>query len=141
AGAPAPPPHLPRLPFWRALSAPPAPSAALGFSRRFRSERTRALFAGLAAHSFLALDEILSGAFGLLMAIPAHAVGWPIARGGSQSLTNALVGYLERLGGRLKTSCRIEKMDSLFAYDVILCDVTPRQLLRIAGSHFTRPYA
>src|SRR5579864_5089015 len=66
----------------------------------FRSERTRALSAGLAAHSFLSLDEPLSGIFGLLMAISAHAVGWPIPRGGSQSLSNALIRYVEMLGGR-----------------------------------------
>src|SRR5438876_8331147 len=68
--------------------------SARTIARRFRSERTRALFAGLAAHSFLSLDEPLSGAMGMLMAIPAHAVGWPIPCGGSQSLTDALCRYL-----------------------------------------------
>jgi phytoene dehydrogenase-like protein len=134
-------PAIPRHPLLMGRFGLAAPLSAKFIARDFRNERTRALFAGLAAHSFLSLDEPLSGAFALLMAIPAHAVGWPIPRGGSQSLTNALVGYLEKLGGRLKTSCRIEKMESLFAYDVILCDVTPHQLLRICGNRFTRPYA
>ena len=108
--------------------------------RRFQSERTRALFAGLAAHSFLSLDEPVSGAFGMLLAVTAHAVGWPIPRGGSQSLTNALCGHLSTFGGTVKTSSRIESLASLPHYDLILCDVTPRQLLRIAGETLSDSY-
>src|SRR6202043_1729662 len=88
--------------------------------RRFQSERARALFAGLAAHSFLSLDEPVSGAFGMLMAVPAHAVGWPIPRGGSQSLTNALCSYLEKLGGKIRTSSRIETVAQLPGCEMIL---------------------
>jgi len=113
---------------------------AKGIANRFRNERTRALFGGLAAHSFLALDEPLSGAFGMLMAISLHAVGWPIARGGSQSLTNALCSYLARLGGCVRTSTRVESLDDLSDYSVILCDVTPRQLLKIGGNLFSESY-
>src|SRR6202043_389480 len=108
--------------------------------RRFQSERARALFAGLAAHSFLSLDEHLSGAFGMLMAVPAHAVGWPIPRGGSQSLTNALCRYLSTLGGEVKTSSRVESLAPLSHYDLILGHVTPRQLLRIAGQSLSDSY-
>jgi phytoene dehydrogenase-like protein len=114
--------------------------SARTIARRFRSERTRALFAGLAAHSFLSLDEPLSGAFGMLMAVPAHAVGWPIPRGGSQSLTNALCGYLSSMGGRVKTSSRVESLAPLSNFDLILCDVTPRQLLNIAGERLSKTY-
>jgi phytoene dehydrogenase-like protein len=109
-------------------------------AQRFQNERTRALFAGLAAHSFLALDEPLSAAFGMMMAIPAHAVGWPIARGGAQSLTSALCSYLTTLGGRVIPSSRVESLDSLSEYDVILCDVTPRQLLALGGSRLSDTY-
>ncbi|HZC25366.1 MAG TPA: NAD(P)/FAD-dependent oxidoreductase [Candidatus Binatia bacterium] len=108
--------------------------------QRFQNERTHALFAGLAAHSFLALDETLSGAFGMMMAIPAHAVGWPLPRGGAQALTNALCGYLATLGGRVITSSRVESLDSLSEYDVILCDVTPWQLLAIGGRRLSDSY-
>jgi phytoene dehydrogenase-like protein len=107
---------------------------------RFQSGRTRALFAGLAAHSFLSLDEPVSGTFGMLMAVPAHAVGWPIPRGGSQSLTNALCRHLSTLGGKVKTSSRVESLASLSHYDLILCDVTPRQLLKIAGQRLSESY-
>src|SRR5579864_2375495 len=76
---------LPKHPFLMARFGMKALFSARTIVRRFRNERTRALFAGLAAHSFLAMDEPLSGAFGMMMAVPAHAVGWPIPRGGSQS--------------------------------------------------------
>ena len=114
--------------------------SAKGIARGFQSSRTRALFAGLAAHSFLALNEPLSSAFGMMMAIPAHAVGWPIARGGAQSITNALCSYLSTLGGRVVTSSRVESLDSLSDYDLILGDVTPRQLLAIGGQRLSDSY-
>lgn len=102
-------------------------------TRRFHSARTRALFAGLAAHSFLGLDEPLSGSVGLLMAVAAHAAGWPIASGGSQALITALCRHLSTLGGKVTTSTRIDSLEILLDYDLILCDVTPRQLVEIAG--------
>jgi phytoene dehydrogenase-like protein len=107
---------------------------------RFRSQRTRALFAGLAAHSFLSLDQPLSAAFGMLMAVPAHAVGWPIPHGGSQSLTSALCHYLSTLGSTVRTSSRVESLSTLSNYDLMLCDVTPRQLVNIAGKRLSKSY-
>jgi phytoene dehydrogenase-like protein len=98
----------------------------------FRDPRTKALFAGLAAHSFLSLNEPLSAAFAVLLGASAHAVGWPIPRGGAQSITNALVAYLESLGGRVHTSSRVEKLSDVA--DLTMCDVTPRQLLRMADT-------
>jgi phytoene dehydrogenase-like protein len=106
----------------------------------FRHERARALFAGLAAHSFLSLDQTLSAAFGMLMGVPAHAVGWPIARGGSQSLTNALCAHLVKLGGAVYTSARIDDLSTLPPHDATLCDLTPRQLLRVAGNRLSSSY-
>ena len=116
------------------------PSARM-LAHLFRSERTKALFAGLAAHSFLSLDEPLSAAFGVILGVAAHAVGWPIPRGGAQSLTNALCTHLASLGGRVKTSTRIEDLSALKDYDAILCDVTPHQLLRIARNRFPTRFA
>jgi phytoene dehydrogenase-like protein len=106
----------------------------------FRGERARALFAGLAAHSFLRLDEMLSAAFGLLMGVPAHAVGWPIARGGSQAITNALCTQLAKLGGRISLSVRIDDISALPGNDLTLCDLTPRQLLQVAGRRLSSTY-
>jgi len=98
----------------------------------FRDGRAKALFAGLAAHSFLSLDEPLSAAFGTLLGAAAHAVGWPIPRGGAQAITNALIAHLESLGGRVHTSSKIEKLSD--APDLTLCDGTPRQLLRLSDA-------
>jgi phytoene dehydrogenase-like protein len=107
---------------------------------RFRSPRTRALFAGLAAHSFLSMDEPLSGAFGMLMAVPAHAVGWPIPRGGAQSLTNALCGILSTFGGKVNTSSPVGSLAALENYDLLLCDLTPRKLAKIGGQRLSENY-
>jgi phytoene dehydrogenase-like protein len=135
-----PQPSIPKHPLLMVRFGMTAFLPARTIARRFRNERTRALFAGLAAHSFLSLDEPMSGAFTMLMAISAHAVGWPIARGGSQSLTNALCSYLARLGGTVKTSSRIDTLEQLSRYDLALCDVTPQQLIKIGATRFSPKY-
>ena len=106
----------------------------------FRQERARALFAGLAAHSFLSLNAPLSSAFGLIMGAAAHAVGWPIPRGGAQSISNALIAHLQALGGVLHLSHRVADIGELPAADMTLCDVSPRQLLAIAGARLSSSY-
>jgi phytoene dehydrogenase-like protein len=115
-------------------------SAKALVDRLFRENRTKALFAGLAAHSFLRLDDAFSGAYGILLGAAAHAVGWPIPRGGAQSIANSLCGYLKQFGAEIKTATRIGRLDMLPKYDVILCDLTPRQLLQIASSRFSPAY-
>lgn len=116
------------------------PSAIALSQHWFKNPRTRALFAGLAAHSVLALDEPLSASFGLVLGAAAHAVGWPIPRGGAGAITNALCGYLTSMGGTVRTSMRIDNLSALANYDIILCDITPRQLLRIAGDRLSAAY-
>jgi phytoene dehydrogenase-like protein len=116
------------------------PSAKALARRLFRDERTKALFAGLAAHSFLSLDESLSAGVGLLLGVAAHAVGWPIPRGGSQSITNALCSHLSRFGCSVKTSTRVDNLAALPNYDVTLCDVGPHQMLRLAGHLLSERY-
>jgi len=106
----------------------------------FRSPRTRALFAGLAAHSILSLEEPLTAAFGIMFAATAHAVGWPIPRGGAQAITNALCGYLASLGGTVQVATCVENLAAIGKYDVALCDVTPRQLVQIAGNRLSASY-
>jgi len=108
--------------------------------RRFRNERTRALFAGLAAHSFLSLNEPLSASFGLVLGAAAHAVGWPIPRGGAQAITDALSAQLVRLGGRIIPSTRVESLDQVRKYDVVLCDITPQQLLHLSQGKLAPGY-
>jgi len=133
-------PFIPKHPSLMAHFGMLALQSASRIAARFRSPRTRALFAGLAAHSFLSLDEPLSGAFGILMAVFSHAVGWPIARGGAQSITNALCAVLESHGGKLKTSSPVSSLEDLPDYDLFLCDVSPENLLKIAGDRLSRGY-
>jgi phytoene dehydrogenase-like protein len=116
------------------------PPATLIARLVFREERTQALFAGLAAHSFLSLSEPLSAAFGILLGAAAHAVGWPIPRGGAQAITKALCSHLAELGGKIKTSARVDHLSSLAKCDVTLCDVTPFQLLRMASERLSTGY-
>jgi phytoene dehydrogenase-like protein len=116
------------------------PSARFVALQRFRTERVRALFAGLSAHSVLNLDQTLSASFGVVMGVSAHAVGWPIPRGGAQSITNALSGYLAALGGRIHTSTRIEDLRQLPPCDLTLCDLTPQQLLHVSGEKLSPSY-
>ena len=99
----------------------------------FQTEAARALYAGIAAHSVLPLEALGSAAFGWLLAIAGHAVGWPIPRGGSQSIANALSSYFESLGGRVVTNHRIGSLDELGDATPVLCDVTPKQFAALAG--------
>jgi len=134
--------RIPRHPWLMAQFGRKAMQPATKLARRtFRGERARALFAGLAAHSFLSLDEPLSPAIGLVLAAAAHVVGWPVPRGGSQAIANALIGQLEKLGGAVHTGQRITSLDETDPNEgPVLCDVTPRQLLAIAGTRLQKTY-
>jgi phytoene dehydrogenase-like protein len=96
----------------------------------FRGTRARALFAGLAAHSIMPLDAAPSASIGLVMAIVGHAVGWPFPRGGAQIISDALAGCLYDEGGRIVTSSCVATLPEA---DLVMCDITPRQMLAIAG--------
>ena len=100
---------------------------------RFRGERARALFAGLAAHSILPLERPLSAAFGLVLGAAGHAVGWPMPWGGAQRISGALASHLTSLGGRIETGVPVERLEDVPAAAVTLLDMTPRQVVKIAG--------
>ncbi|HEX4595688.1 MAG TPA: NAD(P)/FAD-dependent oxidoreductase, partial [Bryobacteraceae bacterium] len=100
-----------------------------------------ALFAGLAGHSVLPLEAYGSAAFGWVLGIAAHAAGWPIPRGGSQQIANALASYFKALGGSITTSTRIRSLDELDSSALILCDVTPRQFLAMTGNRLPDRFA
>ncbi|MFI5350310.1 MAG: phytoene desaturase family protein [Elusimicrobiota bacterium] len=100
----------------------------------FREPKGRALFAGLSAHSVVPLETPASSAIGWVLALAAHAVGWPVPEGGSQKITDALASYFRSLGGRIVTGKEIRSLDEIEDADAVLCDLTPAQLLRIAGS-------
>jgi phytoene dehydrogenase-like protein len=110
-------------------------------ARRFGGERARALWAGLAAHSFLPLERVPSAAFGLVLALSGQGGGWPIPRGGSGRITRALAAHLETLGGEIRCERRIERLEELPAARAVLLDLTPRQVLEVARERLPRPYA
>lgn len=99
----------------------------------FRETSARALFAGCAAHSMLPLEHSASASFGIVLAATAHALGWPYARGGAQGFADALGSYLQSLGGHIVTGTEVHSLDDLPPAKAVLCDLTPRQLLKIAG--------
>ena len=106
----------------------------------FREERARALFAGCAAHSILPLTQPLTAALGLLFAITGHVADWPVAKGGSRAIGEALASYFRSLGGRIETNRRIDCLDELPNARVILFDTSPAELLRIAGDALPGSY-
>jgi phytoene dehydrogenase-like protein len=106
----------------------------------FRGERARALFAGLAAHSFLPLESPVSAAFGLVLGITGHTVGWPIPQGGAQAIANSLVSSLQQAGGTVITGHRVNALHDLGHPDLTLLDVTPRQVLELAGDVMPSPF-
>lgn len=106
----------------------------------FDGERARALFAGMAGHSMLPLERSPTAAFGLVLGIAGHAVGWPIPRGGSQRIADALASHLRSLGGEIMTGWCVESLDELPSSRLILADVTPRQLLGIVGHRLPAGY-
>jgi phytoene dehydrogenase-like protein len=106
----------------------------------FESERTRAMYAGVAAHSLVPLDRLATSGYALGLMIAAHAVGWPFSRGGAQRLANALAAYLSSLGGEVVTDTPVESLAALPPSRVVLLDGTPRQLIAIGGDRLSRFY-
>ncbi|HEX7301001.1 MAG TPA: NAD(P)/FAD-dependent oxidoreductase [Solirubrobacteraceae bacterium] len=132
----------PRHPLVLARFAAGALRSAAGLVRsRFEGERARALLAGCAAHSMLSLQAPVSAAVGLVLAVCGHAVGWPVARGGSQRLADALASHLVSLGGTVELGHRVTTLDELaVGRGAVLLDVTPRQLIALAAARLPRGY-
>jgi phytoene dehydrogenase-like protein len=132
---------VPRHPLALARFARQALRSATGFAKNaFEDERTRALFAGIAAHSMLPLDRPLTAGVGLTLGAMCHVAGWPIPRGGAQNITNALVRHLQSLGGEVVADSTVTTLDRVPSAKITLCDLSPRPLLRIAGHKFPARY-
>jgi phytoene dehydrogenase-like protein len=106
----------------------------------FRGQRARALFAGLAGHSIMPLQRPLTAAYGLMLGLLAHGVGWPMPAGGSQSIADALASYLRSLGGEIRTGWWVQSLAELPPAGAYLFDITPRDLLKIAGDALPASY-
>ncbi|GAB2788599.1 NAD(P)/FAD-dependent oxidoreductase [Rhabdobacter roseus] len=113
---------------------------ATWLASRFRARDARGLWAGMAAHSIQPLSNLTTSAIGLVLMAAAHLRGWPIPRGGSQSIAHALASYFTSLGGSIQTNFYVKSLAQLPASKAVLFDVTPRQLLQIAGHTFSPLY-
>lgn len=110
-------------------------------ARRFRSPAARALIAGCAAHSFQPLTWPLTAGIGLALLVSAHAVGWPIPRGGSGKVADALASFLRELGGEIETGREVASLGELPPHRAAMLDLTPRQVLAVAGERLGGLYA
>ena len=116
------------------------PSAMRAASTRFQTVEAQALFAGAAAHAFLPLTNAFSASFGWLLLLTGHLFGWPIARGGSGSITQALAAYLETLGGKIETGRTVGSLDELPRTPITILDVGPSGFRRLAGDQLPGRY-
>jgi phytoene dehydrogenase-like protein len=132
---------LPRAPLAAArygiAGALPATVLARG---AFRTDAARAVFAGMAAHSVLSLRQPITAGYGMLLAALAHSVGWPVVRGGSQQLADALAERLLRLGGEIHTGTRVGDLGELPSAPIVVLDLTPRQVLEVGGDRLPQRY-
>ncbi|MGH2703582.1 MAG: phytoene desaturase family protein [Actinomycetota bacterium] len=135
------PARVPRHPLLMARFGALAPLPAQFLADRlFRGERAKAIFAGAAGHAILPLNKPMTSAFGLMFEASAHAVGWPIARGGSQRIADALASYLRSLGGEILNGTMVTSIDELPASRAYLFDTSPEGLVRIAGARLPDGY-
>jgi phytoene dehydrogenase-like protein len=133
--------HLPRHPValarFGAFGICPATFLA---KKLFRHEPARALLAGIAAHSFLPLEALVSSAFALVLGLAGHAVGWPVPRGGAQQIANALAAYLHGLGEKIEVNRRVENLNDLPKSRAVLLDVSAWEFLRLASEQLPPAY-
>ena len=125
--------HVPRHPVRFARFGIAAAAPATWLARRFRTDEARAALAGAAAHAILPLGRPLTGSFGLTFLASAHAVGWPVARGGSQRIADALAGFLHTLGGEIRTGHRVRAWGDIPSARFVLFDLNPAQVAEIAA--------
>ena len=125
--------RLPKHPLTLARFGAPTVLPASTLARYFRTERGRALFGGVAAHTFRPLHYPMTSAIGLGIITAGHRYGWPVAAGGSQSITNALVSLLGDLGGKIETGVRIDSASQLPQADVTMFDLAPTAIASILG--------
>ncbi len=125
--------RLPRSPVTLARFGLTGLQPAAWVNRRFRDEKARGVLAGLAGHVIAPTTTFATGGIALVFALAAHARGWPVARGGSQSISDALASYLRELGGTIHTGTEVKRLDELPPARAYIFDTSPTSLARIAG--------
>src|SRR5438045_8076895 len=129
--------HFPRHPVAMAQFGVKAVASAAHLVRRFHSKAARGLWAGMAAHSMQPLSRATTSAIALVLMLAGHSRGWPMAKGGSNAIAKALAEYFVSLGGTVETNFHVHSLGQLPSSRAILFDLTPRQLLHIAGHKFS----
>jgi phytoene dehydrogenase-like protein len=132
--------HFPAHPLKMAKFGMSALTSAVHLSKQFSTKQARGLWAGVAAHSIQPLSNVATSAIALVLMATAHRRGWPVAKGGSQSIADALVAYFKSIGGKLQTNFHVSALSQLPSSHAVLFDITPRQLLTIAGETFSSLY-
>ncbi len=132
--------HFPRHPMLMARFGVKALPPALLMAKLFKDKEAKGLWAGMAAHSIQPLSHLTTSAIGLVLMAVAHLQGWPLPKGGSQAIADALAAYFRSLGGTIETGFHVKSLEQLPSAHAVLFDVTPRQLLQIAGHRFSSLY-
>jgi phytoene dehydrogenase-like protein len=132
--------HYPKHPFAFTRFGLEAITSAMHLTKRFKTPEAKGLIAGMAAHSIQPLTNIATSATALVLMTLAHSDGWPIPKGGSNQIANALASYFISIGGKIETNIYVQSLEQLPSAHAILLDVTPRQLLQIAGHLFSPLY-
>jgi len=132
--------HIPKHPIAMARFGLKALRSASSVADNFKTEKAKGLFAGMAAHCMQPLTNLSSAATALVLTSAAHLKGWPLPKGGSQQIANALASYFVSLGGKIETNTYITLLNQLPSSDAVLFDITPKQLLQIAGHKFSNIY-
>lgn len=132
--------HFPKNPVAMAQFGLKALTSANFLAKRFLTKEARGLWAGMAAHSIQPLSHLTTSAIGLVLMAVGHLRGWPIPRGGSQEIAKALASYFVSIGGKIETNFYVKTLAQLPSSKAVLLDVTPKQLLQIAGHRFSSLY-
>jgi phytoene dehydrogenase-like protein len=125
--------HFPRHPIRLTRFGIPALAPATLIAKGFADKPAKALFGGVAAHAISPLTRPLSASVGMALACSGHAFGWPVARGGSRTITDALAVELREHGGKIETGRRVRSLDELPDGDVVLLDLSPARAADVAG--------
>lgn len=131
---------IPKHPLLLAQFGLKAMQPASWIAKNFETEKAKGLWAGMTAHSIQPLTNYSSAAIGMVLSAVGHLYGWPIPKGGSQSIADALASYFISIGGKIETNFLVKSLDQLPSSDTVLFDVTPKQLLAIAGDKFSPLY-
>jgi len=132
--------HYPKYPLEMASFGLNALKSAASLAKRFKSKEARGLWAGMAAHSMQSLSNTTSAAAGLVLLATGHSKGWPVPKGGSNNIAKALASYFVSIGGKIETGIHVKSMTDIPSSRTLLFDLTPKQVLEIAGEKFSSFY-